>query len=390
MFQRFKTQLRRLVQALLYLNFGRYIRKGRILYLFFLSILSFGVLLPRTAGALRPMSASIALVAGEETAGFRDGTFTSAFFKKPLGLAVSSDGTRLFLADSGNNRIRVIHLDQDNKVTTLAGQDSPGKQDGSLTFARFNQPHAVAYLPGELLVVNDFGNKLLRLVDLQKGTVSTLAGSAPTTLAEGPATQVSMAGIRDMVYLPAADSLFFSQPELGALKRLDLKTGQVALVSKNPGLPRPAALCASETKLYVADYELPQVFGLEWKAGTGSGLSPAATALTTVLSLTESGGTLYALQASLEAPLQRLLPQSEPVSFMSAAGDEIPQPGSNLFSFANSFYNMNPIATIGFVSDPLEARKLYIVNPYYNFVTSFRDLFGNHATNGYEGFIESS
>src|SRR6185369_11523606 len=92
------------------------------------------------------------------------------------GLAVSPDGKLLYVADSENNRVRVIHLDQKNLVTTLAGQDAPGNQDGPLASARFNQPRAVAALPGDRLVVGDYGNQLLRLVDLKQGIVSTLGG----------------------------------------------------------------------------------------------------------------------------------------------------------------------------------------------------------------------
>src|SRR5579859_7595333 len=141
------------------------------------SIIHLSLLGASPAMAVRPISSNIAMVAGDEGhAGFRDGSFTSALFNTPLGLAVSSDGTRLFVADSGNHRIRVIHLDQDNEVTTLAGQEKAGKGDGPLTVAQFNNPRGVLYLPGDRLVVNDFGNQLLRLVDLKAGTVTTLAG----------------------------------------------------------------------------------------------------------------------------------------------------------------------------------------------------------------------
>src|SRR5580658_10067422 len=109
------------------------------------------ICIPQTSWALRPLSQTVALVAGEGVAGFRDGSFTSALFNKPLGLAVSTDGTRLFVADSGNNRIRVVHLDQDNQVTTLTGQDKPGMKNGPLASAQYALPQALAYLPGDKL-----------------------------------------------------------------------------------------------------------------------------------------------------------------------------------------------------------------------------------------------
>jgi hypothetical protein len=188
------------------------------------------------------MSQSIALVAGEGSAGFLDGDFTSAVFNYPLGLAINSDGTRLFLADSNNHRIREIHLDQNNIVTTLAGFSTGGNQDGPLASASFNQPRGIVYLPGDRLVVNDFGNGLLRLVDLKTKTVTTFAGNTPSDLREGPAAQVSMAGIWSMCYIPGANSIFFSQPDLGTVKRLDLKTSQVTLAADGrEGLPHPSA-----------------------------------------------------------------------------------------------------------------------------------------------------
>src|SRR5580658_9173352 len=67
------------------------------------------------AQAVRPLYSPLTTVAGDEMrSGFRDGSFSTALFRRPLGLAVSSDGTQLFVADAGNNRVRAIHLDQNN------------------------------------------------------------------------------------------------------------------------------------------------------------------------------------------------------------------------------------------------------------------------------------
>jgi len=134
---------------------------------------------PQTAWSIRPIFSTLSLVAGAEPAGFQDGNFSSALFNTPLGMTISTDGSRIFIADSVNNRIRVVHLDQNNEVTTLTGQNTPGNQNGSLDSAQFNLPKAVAYLPGDQLVVNDFGNKLLRLIDFKKKDRINLGGRFP-------------------------------------------------------------------------------------------------------------------------------------------------------------------------------------------------------------------
>jgi hypothetical protein len=336
--------------------------------------LCLGLFFPLESSAVRPVSSSLALVAGEGTGGFRDGGFETAFFRKPYGLAISEDGKQLYIADVDNNRIRVVHLDQDNRVSTLAGQDAPGKQDGSLRSASFNQPHSVAYLSRGSLVVNDFGNGVLRLVDLKKKVVSTITGSAPSTLVEGPSGQIYVFGIQDVVYLPAADSLFFTQPEQMTLKRLDLKTMQVTLVLTNKDyLPHPFALCASEDTLYVADRDLPTVLSLEWKGGKATDLWPVANSDGKVAALAKTGKCLYAIQYNDQVPLKRLLPFAESVTFQSVWGDEIPDPGKNLPHFQNPY----PQWPLCFVADPLQERRFYIANPSLNFIMSFRDLPGN-------------
>jgi hypothetical protein len=352
--------------------------------IFLFSVTLFGLLGVKEVLAVRPLSANIALVAGEEGhPGFKDGSFTSALFNTPLGLAVSNDGNRLFVADSGNNRIRVIHLDQNNDVSTLAGQDLAGKLDGPLTIAQFNHPCGVLYLPSDRLVVNDFGNQLLRLVDLKTGTVTTLAGGGALPI--GPATQISMNGVRDFVYMPAANSIFFTQPDLGSLKMLSLNTGLVSTVlNNNIQLPHPAALWCQENKLYLADRDLLQVFTIDWKNNTIANLVPMAAPLAKVLSLSLNSNILYALLQSPGVPAERFfLNNNDPsntlysgqfnnqlVSFKNPWGDTVPQ--EELFPLQDLSFS----PSIGFVPDPSDGRKFYVSKPEYDMVISFRDLFG--------------
>jgi len=164
----------------------------------------------RVSWAVRPISNNIALVAGGRSEGYRDGSFTTALFKRPYGLAISPDGSSLYVSDTGNNRIRIVHLDQADQVTTLAGQEQAGNQNGSLDTARFNQPQGIVCLPDDRLIINDLGNGLLRILDLKERKVSVLGGAPQAHLAEGPASQVSMAGVQAMAYQPTSHCLFFS------------------------------------------------------------------------------------------------------------------------------------------------------------------------------------
>ncbi len=81
---------------------------------------------------------------------------------------------RLFIADSGHNRIVIATLD--GKLTDTIGNGEAGRGDGSFDRAEFHHPQGMA-LGDNLLYVADTGNHLLRAIDLKSKTVETLAGS---------------------------------------------------------------------------------------------------------------------------------------------------------------------------------------------------------------------
>ena len=75
------------------------------------------------------------------TPGFADGTGTAAQFFEPWGLAVDANGY-VYVADSGNNRIRKIA--PNGVVTTIAGSGASGSDNGIGTTALFSNPLDVA------------------------------------------------------------------------------------------------------------------------------------------------------------------------------------------------------------------------------------------------------
>lgn len=108
-------------------------------------------------------------------AGHADGTGAAATFNHPYG--ITTDGTNLYVADSGNHTLRKIVIST-AAVTTIAGQATvPGSADGTGTAATFNYPHGITTDGANLYVADRFNHTIRRLV-LSSGAVSTIAGQA--------------------------------------------------------------------------------------------------------------------------------------------------------------------------------------------------------------------
>jgi len=120
--------------------------------------------------------------AGEWEGAYADGQGEKAQFNEPLGLALAADGT-LYVADSGNQRIRVI--DSAKNVTTLAGSGTEkledtsylagGYKDGALREAAFNFPTGVALSADGKIYVADSCNNAIRVISGEN--VTTFSGS---------------------------------------------------------------------------------------------------------------------------------------------------------------------------------------------------------------------
>src|SRR5262249_25161688 len=213
-----------------------------------------GVSLTHAAAGLTPMSSYHDLVAGAGEAGFLDGDFYRARFHAPAGLAFVERRGALFVSDRDNHRVRAIWLNENNRVTVLAGTGEKGNRDGTFELATFDSPAAMVAVSDHLLIVNDEGNAVFRALDLEKRSVTTLAGNFGRGVAEGAATGVPLGGVFSLLFVPAQNAVYFSQPEFHALRSLDLKSKTVSTVVKDDSrLPNPTALALFGGKLCVAD-----------------------------------------------------------------------------------------------------------------------------------------
>ncbi|MGV9605966.1 thioredoxin-like domain-containing protein [Streptomyces sp. NPDC003631] len=122
-----------------------------------------------------PESASVEVAAGTTNEGLVDGPGAEAWFAQPSGLAVSTDGERLWLADSETSALRWV--DRDGAVHTAVGTGlfDFGHRDGAAEQALLQHPLGVTALLDGSVAVSDTYNHALRRYDPATGEVSTLA-----------------------------------------------------------------------------------------------------------------------------------------------------------------------------------------------------------------------
>jgi DNA-binding beta-propeller fold protein YncE len=135
---------------------------------------------------------AVSIFAGAEgIPGSADGRGGAARFNRPMAVAVGPVSGNLYVADAGNDTLRMITPGA--AVTTLSGsagvagddEDPEGTAD-----ATFNQPTGIAVNPGETFAyVADTGNRSIRAINLAVPSVETLSTGpflAPGALAWDP------------------------------------------------------------------------------------------------------------------------------------------------------------------------------------------------------------
>jgi len=131
---------------------------------------------------IREIGTVITTVAGGGVAGFGGdgGPATAAHLNAPLDVAVSWDANSLYIADTGNNRIR--RVGPDGTITTIAGDGAAGfaGDGGPATQAQLDAPAGVTVDPAGNVYIADTGNHRVRMVT-PDGTITTIAGSDTAT-----------------------------------------------------------------------------------------------------------------------------------------------------------------------------------------------------------------
>jgi sugar lactone lactonase YvrE len=222
-------------------------------------------------------SPSVITTFAGSSAGFSNiSSVGGATFNRPI--AVTTDGTNLYVADYQNNAIRQINT-LTKHVTTIAGNTLglPGSADGIGVAASFNRPSGIT-TDGTSLFVTDSVNYTIRKIVISTGAVTTVAGVA------GGAGSVDAAGVVDaagnktggantnarfnQLYGITTDgsSLYVTDAN-NTIRRIVINTWDVSTLAGSPGTTgsadgvtaaarfyQPARLTTDGPNLYVTDF----------------------------------------------------------------------------------------------------------------------------------------
>jgi gliding motility-associated-like protein len=143
------------------------------------------------------------------SSGSTDGTGSAARFDHPYSIAISPQGN-ILVADEWNNKIR--HVTPAGVVTTYAGSGIPGSVNGAAATASFNGPWGITVAANGDVYVGEGNNFLIRQIT-PSGTVSTFAGQDGVPgFVNGPALQATFNGVSSLWYEQNSGDIYLCDP----------------------------------------------------------------------------------------------------------------------------------------------------------------------------------
>lgn len=182
--------------------------------------------------------------------GSTDGIGAAATFLYPLD--ITTDGKNLYVSDGGNTIRKVVITT--GAVTTIAGTaGTTGSTDGTGAAARFSSTSGIT-TDGTNLYVADSGNNTIRKVVISSGAVTTIAGTPGTSgLADG-------IGAAARFYSPTAittdgRNLYITTTQAGyqSIRKMDISTSVVTTLATSTSFPNPSGITTDGTYLYITD-----------------------------------------------------------------------------------------------------------------------------------------
>ena len=200
--------------------------------------------------------------------GSTDGIGTAALFEQPLDMAVTPDGSTMYVVDYANHRIRRIDLSNQNVVTTFVGNGSIGYADGVGTDAMFDHPMSVVVSSdAAILYLSDTNSHRIRQVDIASRVVTTLVGSGERQSTDGVGTAARITYPYGLAIDSTSSFLFVAEPWSNKIRQIEMASRTVTtlgLASFGTGYsgtaphdwphPQGIAISPDDATLYMGEY----------------------------------------------------------------------------------------------------------------------------------------
>jgi sugar lactone lactonase YvrE/peroxiredoxin len=174
----------------------------------------------------------VTAVYGSGQRGYVDGGSESARFDSPQGMALSPDGTSLYVADTNNHVVRTVSV-ASGEVDTLAGTGQIGwpPREAGFDSAQLNSPWALT-LRDDLLYVANAGTHQIWQLDLDTEIAAPLVGSSAEGTRNGALGKAELAQPSGLAFGADGD-LYFADSESSSIRAANLtsRNGETRLVA---------------------------------------------------------------------------------------------------------------------------------------------------------------
>lgn len=218
---------------------------------------------------VNPESGEILDVIGNGVIGFTDGSYPEAELNQPQGMALSEDGTTLYIADTENHAIRSVDL-ANSMVSTLVGTGSQSQlyppPAGDIPDVPLNSPWDLE-LDGDNLYIAMAGSHQLSVIRFSEGHLSPYSGGGREGTRDGSAFVAELAQPSGLA-LDQEGRLYFADSEASSIRWADqngdvstlvgsgeslFEFGDLDGVGNDVRLQHPLGVAFADGKLYVAD-----------------------------------------------------------------------------------------------------------------------------------------
>lgn len=152
---------------------------------------------------------------------------TGASLEDPRGVAVDESGTVYFTERRGH---RIRYIDESGDLQTLAGTGVDGfsGDGGPAAEAELSAPGGLGFAAGALYVA-DSGNHRVRAIDLESGMIETVAGSGVSGFSGdgGPATEAALDFPQDVTATPEGDRIFIADTRNHRIRHVVFESGAI-------------------------------------------------------------------------------------------------------------------------------------------------------------------